>query len=72
MPDGKKVGETSGTWKTENDRLYVDYIYGEQHVQAWYTIEQTSTESFTGVVIYDWDNDKEFDDTLTMKSKRIK
>ena len=32
---------------------------------------QSTDEGFTGKVIYDWDNDGEFDDTLIMKTKRL-
>ncbi|WP_299156070.1 hypothetical protein [uncultured Tenacibaculum sp.] len=71
QPDGKKVGETNGRWKTRNDSLYVDYPYLGKQVQVWYKIKKT-TEGFEGKVIYDWDNDGEFDDTLIMKTKRIK
>jgi len=70
QPDGKKVGETGGTWKTKGDSLYVDYPYLGKQVQAWYLIKKNN-EGFTGKVVYDWDNDGEFDDTLLMKSKRI-
>ncbi|MGB1041935.1 MAG: hypothetical protein ACPGU6_00945 [Tenacibaculum sp.] len=68
--DGKKVGETKGNWKTKNDSLYVDYPYLGKQVQAWYKINKTQ-QGFDGKVIYDWDNDGEFDDTLFMKTKRI-
>lgn len=71
QPDSSKVGETKGKWKTKGDSLYVDYPYVGKQVQAWYLITRTNT-GFTGKVIYDWDNDGEFDDTLLMKSKRIK
>ena len=71
QPDGKREGETSGMWKTKGDSLYVDYPYLGKQVQAWYKIDETP-EGFTGKVIYDWDNDGEFDDVLLMKSKRIK
>lgn len=70
QPDGKKVGKTNGTWKTKGDSLYVYYPYLGKQVQVWYLITKTKL-GFTGKVIYDWDNDKEFDDTLIMKSKRI-
>ncbi|TCI85891.1 hypothetical protein [Tenacibaculum sp. M341] len=71
QPDGSKVGETKGTWKTKGDSLYTDYSYGGKQVQAWYVIQQVS-EGFEGKVIYDWDNDTEYDDALFMKSKKIK
>ncbi|OSY87083.1 hypothetical protein WH52_13560 [Tenacibaculum holothuriorum] len=70
QPDGKKVGETKGTWKTKGDSLYVDYPYLGKQVQAWYFIKQNDNK-FEGKVVYDWDGDGEFDDTLQMKSKRI-
>ena len=71
QPNGKKTGETNGYWKTKNDSLYVDYPYLGKQVQAWYKITKTK-EGFEGKVVYDWDNDGEFDDTLIMKTKRIK
>jgi hypothetical protein len=70
QPDGTRVGETTGKWKTKGDSLYVDYPYLGKQVQAWYSIMQTE-EGFDGKVIYDWDDDKEFDDILIMKSKKI-
>lgn len=70
QPDGKKVGETDGKWKTKGDSLFIDYPYLGKQVQAWYAIKQTK-EGFEGTVIYDWDEDGEKDDTLFMKSKRI-
>ena len=70
QPDGTKVGETNGNWKTKGDSLYVDYPYLGKTVQAWYSIEKTK-EGFEGKVIYDWDDDKEFDDILIMKSKKL-
>lgn len=68
--DGTKVGETSGKWKIKGDSLFVDYHYLGKQVQAWYFIKQTN-EGFDGTVIYDWDDDGEFDDKLFMKTKRI-
>ena len=50
--------------------MYVDYPYLGKTVQAWYSIEKTK-EGFEGKVIYDWDDDKEFDDILIMKSKKL-
>lgn len=71
QPDSSKVDETKGNWKTkEKDSLYIDYFYLGKQVQAWYNIEQKGNE-FKGIVISDWDNDGENDDTLIMKSKRI-
>lgn len=70
QPDGTRVGETSGKWKTKGDSLYVDYPYLGKQVQAWYAITQTE-EGFDATVIYDWDDDQELDDILTMKSKKL-
>ncbi len=71
QPDGKKVNETKGKWKAKGDSLYVDYTYSGKLVQAWYKVNQTN-QGFSAKVIYDWDNDGEYDDTLIMKSKKIK
>ncbi|MFY7670515.1 hypothetical protein ACOSP6_05455 [Tenacibaculum sp. MEBiC06402] len=70
QPDGTRVGETTGKWKTKGDSLFVDYPYLGKQVQAWYNILQTK-EGFDGKVIYDWDDDQEFDDILIMKSKKL-
>ena len=71
QPDGKKVGETAGKWKTKGDSLFVDYLYLGNQVQAWYTIK-IAKNGFEATSIYDWDNDGEKDDTLLMKTKKIK
>ncbi len=65
QPDSFKLGETKG------DSLCVDYFYLGNQVQVWYLIKQTNT-GFTGNTVCDWGNDGEFDDSLLMKSKRIK
>ncbi len=70
QPDGTKVGESSGLWKTKGDSLFVDYTYQGKKVEAWYIIKQTDM-GFNGTVIYDWDGDGEFDDKLFMKTKKI-
>lgn len=71
QPNGDRVGETKGTWKVKGDSLYVDYPYLGRQVQAWYLITPKK-DGFDGKVVYDWDNDGAFDDTLWMKTKRIK
>lgn len=71
LADGSEVDKTSGKWKTKGDSLFIDYSYNEKQVSTWYFIEKTK-KGFNGTVIYDWDNDGEFDDTLYMKSKKIK
>ena len=71
LANGSEVDKTSGNWKTKGDSLFVDYFYNGKQVSTWYYIKQTEI-GFNGTVIYDWDNDGEFDDTLYMKSKKIK
>lgn len=71
QPDGSKIGETNGHWKTKADSLYIDYIYNDKKTQVWYSIKKVAG-GFEGKVIYDWDGDAEFDDTLFMKSKKLK
>ncbi|WP_299000874.1 hypothetical protein [uncultured Tenacibaculum sp.] len=71
QPDGQKIGETTGKWETKGDSLFVDYLYLGNQVQAWYTIKITEN-GFEAASRYDWDNDGEKDDTLLMKTKRIK
>ncbi|SEC49823.1 hypothetical protein SAMN04489761_3158 [Tenacibaculum sp. MAR_2009_124] len=70
LANDKKVGETSGVWKTKGDSLYVNYQYQGKQVKTFYTITPTEN-GFKGKVIYDWDNDSEFDDKLLMKTKRL-
>ncbi len=70
LANGEKIDETKGLWSTKGDSLFVDYQYAGKQVKAWYLITKTS-EGFDGKVIYDWDNDGEFDDKLFMKTKRI-
>lgn len=68
---GKETGGTSvGTWDVKGDSLFVEFTYGGRDVKVGYHIERTE-EGFKGVSKYDWDEDGEFDDILTMKTKRI-
>ena len=71
QPNGEKVDETNGKWKTKNDSLFIDYFYLGKQVQAWYKIQQIEN-GFKGTSIYDWDNDGKSDDTLIMTTKKIK
>jgi len=71
LHNGTKTGVTNGIWKTKNDSLYIDYPYLGKQVKAWYLITKTP-QGFDGKVIYDWDDDGEYDDTLFMKTKKIK
>lgn len=68
---GNHLGSTSvGNWDVKGDTLYVDFVYGGKDVKVGYHIERTE-EGFKGVSKYDWDDDGEKDDLLTMKTKRI-
>ncbi|TVZ56562.1 hypothetical protein OD91_1851 [Lutibacter sp. Hel_I_33_5] len=70
-PDKVKFGESKGTWKTVNDSLFIEYVYGGREVKVSYHITKTP-EGFLGKSKYDWDEDGAFDDLLIMKTKRIK
>lgn len=70
-PAGEKKGESKGVWKIKNDSLFIEYFYGGRDVKVGYHITKTE-EGFLGTSKYDWDEDGEFDDLLTMKTKRIK
>lgn len=67
---GEKSAETFGDWHVKGDSLYVDYFYHGKQVKAWYLIKKTKM-GFDGKMVYDWDEDGKFDDTLFVKNKRI-
>ena len=69
--EGEKISESDGNWTTKNDTLYVDFFYDNRTVKVGYHITKTE-QGFIGKSIYDWDNDGELDDFLTMKTKQIK
>lgn len=69
--EGKKVSNSDGKWNVENDSLFVAFFYNGRDIKVGYHITKT-TEGFLGKSAFDWDNDGEFDDFLTMKTKRIK
>jgi hypothetical protein len=72
LANGEKTGLTTGTWKTKNDSLYVDYFYLGKQIKTSYYIQQTNNnQGFEGKNIYDWDGDGTLDDHLVMQSKRI-
>lgn len=72
LPNGEKSGETAGVWDAKGkDSLYVDYFYHGKQVKAWYSITKTPL-GFNAKMIYDWDNDGDYDDELFMKTKRIR
>jgi len=68
---GEKINNSNGTWLVKNDSLYVEFFYNGVTTKASYAIEETEN-GFIGKSKYDWDNDGEFDDLLTMKTKRLK
>jgi hypothetical protein len=68
---GEQVSKSTGKWNVVNDSLQVEYNYGGRDVKVSYFIIKTDT-GFIGKSKYDWDEDGDFDDFLTMKLKRIK
>jgi len=68
---GETISDSNGKWNVENDSLFVDFFYGGKDVKASYHITKTA-DGFLGKSKYDWDNDGDFDDVLTMKVKKIK
>ena len=68
---GEKINNSNGTWLVKNDSLHVEFFYNGVTTKASYAIEETEN-GFIGKSKYDWDNDGEFDDLLTMKTKRLK
>lgn len=69
-PNKTKTGETHGTWKIKGDSLLISYTYLGKESNPSYYITKTN-EGFEAKSIYDWDNDKEKDDILIMKTKKI-
>ena len=67
---GEKVSNSKGLWRVEKDSLFVEFSYGGRDMKVSYLIAQTQ-EGFIGSSKYDWDEDGDFDDILTMKTKRI-
>ena len=68
--EGEKISESNGKWTIENDSLFVDFFYNGRNMKVSYFIEETE-EGFIAKSKYDWDEDGDFDDLLTMKTKRI-
>ena len=69
--EGKQVDRTTGKWSMKKDSLFVDFVYGWKTVTVGYKIIPIEN-GFKGISKYDWDNDGEYDDLLTMKTKMIK
>jgi len=68
---GDHVSNSEGKWNVVNDSLTVEFHYGGRDLKVSYFITKTA-EGFMGKSRYDWDEDGDFDDLLTMKAKRIK
>jgi hypothetical protein len=68
---GEHVSNADGTWKVKNDSLFVAFFYNNRNMKVQYYITKTD-EGFLGKSTYDWDEDGDFDDLLTMKTKLIK
>ena len=68
---GEKKGVSKGTWFVKKDMLHIEYFYGGRDVKVDYKITKTAN-GFNAISIFDWDDDGDFDDTLWMKTKRIK
>ncbi|MBU3011648.1 hypothetical protein KO506_09560 [Polaribacter vadi] len=69
--ENKRISDSEGKWHVENDSLFVEFFYVGRNMKISYHITKTN-EGFIGKSNFDWDNDGEFDDALTMKTKRIK
>lgn len=68
---GIKDSKSNGTWSVNQDTLHIAYFYLGRNVKVAYKVTKTN-EGFNATSIYDWDDDGEIDDTLTMKTKRLK
>lgn len=69
--EGKHISPSKGKWSVVGDSLFVAFFYNNKDIKASYYITRTE-EGFIGKSKYDWDEDNDFDDLLTMKTKRIK
>ena len=68
---GIKDSESNGNWSIIENTLHIEYFYLGRNVKVDYIVTKTD-EGFSAVSVYDWDDDGEIDDTLLMKTKRIK
>lgn len=68
--NNERISESTGKWNLKNDSLFVEFFYNNRDMKVSYKVYETE-EGFTAVSKYDWDEDGEFDDLLTMKTKRI-
>ena len=68
---GEHISSSKGKWNVVNDSLFVEFNYGGRDMKVSYHITKTE-EGFLGKSKYDWDEDGDFDDLLTMKTTIIK
>ena len=68
---GERISDSKGKWNVKEDSLFVSFFYDGRDMKVSYHITKTD-EGFIGKSKFDWDNDGDFDDFLTMKTKRIK
>jgi len=67
----EKIAKSTGIWSVIDDSLFVGFTYKGRDMKVSYHITKTK-EGFLARSMYDWDEDGDFDDILTMKTKRIK
>ncbi|WP_439129823.1 hypothetical protein [Polaribacter sp.] len=67
---GEKISPSNGTWSVINDSLFVEYHYNGRDMKVGYHIKKTD-KGFVAKSKYDWDEDGDYDDILTMKTKKI-
>ena len=68
---GEKLSKSNGKWNVVEDSLFVAFFYNNRNMNVSYHITKTN-QGFIGKSKYDWDEDGDFDDLLTMKTKKIK
>lgn len=68
---GEKISPSNGTWSVKNDSLYIEFFYNNRDMKVTYHLKET-VEGFIAKSKYDWDEDGEFDDLLTMRTTSIK
>ena len=68
---GEKISESNGKWQVKEDSLFVQFFYNGRDMKVSYHIKETD-EGFIAKSKYDCDEDGDFDDILTMKTKKIK
>jgi hypothetical protein len=68
--EGKRYGDSSGSWDIKGDSLHIEFFYDGRNVKEAYHIEKIK-DGFKGTSKYDWDKDGEYDDLLIMKTRKI-